>query len=111
MHREFKSRIESLELYLSEANDNLRAFAENYNSQMEKRVICEGLLREATSMEEPSTEMRNRLPGLDNGIRRYIEASNFRWDPRLESVYPSKEYWYLYAKVLINKPTKAGTTK
>lgn len=108
LHREFKSRLESLELYLSEASDNLRAFAENYNSQMEKRVICEGLLREAVGMEEPSPEMRNRLPGLDNGIRRYIEAGNFRWDSRLEAVYPSTDYWYLYANVLINKPSKTG---
>lgn len=97
--REFKARAEALEQYLTECVESVRACAENFPSNMEKRVILEQLYQEAIALDELGDDMKKRLPQLDNGIRRFAEASDFRWDHRLESVYPRDTYWFLYSAV------------
>ncbi|MBX3065152.1 MAG: hypothetical protein U0528_07960 [Anaerolineae bacterium] len=97
--REFKARVEAIEQYLTECVESVRGCAENYPSSMEKRVIVEQLFQEAVALDELSDDMKKRLPQLDNGIRRFAEPGEFRWDHRLEAVYPRDTYWFLYSTV------------
>ncbi len=101
--REFKARVEALEQYLGECADNLRACADNFPSNMEKRVMIEHLYREAEQLGEMSDDLKSRLPALDGAIRRFAEPSDFRWDARLEPVYPRDDFWYLYSAVSSQK--------
>ena len=101
--REFKARVDAIEQFLNECTDNLRGCAENFPAAMEKRVMIEQMVQAYEALGEPIEDMQNRLTPLDNAIRRFAEPGPFRWDPRLETVYPAAQYWYLYNTVITKK--------
>jgi hypothetical protein len=101
--REFKARGDAIEQFLNECTENLRGCAENFPAAMEKRVMIEQMMREADALGELTDDMKNRLVPLDNAIRRFAEPGDFRWDKRLENVYPKDPYWYLHSAVITKK--------
>lgn len=103
IRREFKARVDAIEQFLNECTDNLRGCAENFPAAMEKRVMIEQMVQEAESLDESVEDMQNRLTPLDNAIHRFAEPGTFRWDKRLEHVYPADRYWYLYSTVITKK--------
>lgn len=97
--REVKARIQTVENFLNDCVENQKICAENYASQMEKRVIVDALALEAAQINYIIEGLPDRLQRLDNAIRRYAEKGTFRWDSRLQAAYPEDPYWYLYSYV------------
>lgn len=106
LKREFKARADALDQYFSECVENPRVAAEHYPSAMEKRVMIEHLYRDLEALNELPDSIKSRLPVIDNAIRRFVDVDTFRWDARLERVYSSDVYWFLYRHVVVTKQTK-----
>lgn len=105
MTREAKARMQTVENFLNDCVENQKLCAENYASQMEKRVILDALATESQRINFPIEVLDERLQRLDNAIRRFVEKGTFRWDARLEKVYDADRFWYLYA--FVPKPGQA----
>lgn len=98
LQRELKVRISALDQFFNECADNLRGCADEYPSQVEKRVMVELLKDEASVRSSLPAGLKGGLTALDNKIHRYFDPGDFIWDARLEPAYPKEKYWFLYGK-------------
>jgi hypothetical protein len=96
LQRELKVRITALEQFLAECGENARGCADNYPSNIEKRVMAEDLTDEADSRSALPPELKSGLTSVDGKLRRYVKPGEFIWDKRLEPAYPRDKYWFLY---------------
>jgi len=96
IQRELKVRITSLEQFLAECDENARGCADNYPSNIEKRVMAEDLKDEAEARNALPVDLKGGLGSVDGKLRRYVKPGAFIWDKRLEPAYPRDKYWFLY---------------
>jgi hypothetical protein len=97
LKQELQSRLKALEQFIADCDEAPRLCADLYPSEIEKRVIAEALIDEATARNVLSPTVRARLTGIDSHLHRLARASDhFVWDTRLEPAYPRDKFWFLY---------------
>ncbi len=97
LQRELAARLQSLSQTIRDCAAEPRRCAEVYPSDIEKRVIVEGLQAEADANKALTPQQFALIRATDNQLRTYTQASDFIWDMRLQPAYPKDPYWYLYA--------------
>ncbi len=95
LQREVKSRLDSLRWYIDEAYDDAARARGNYPFEMRNRQRIEEILKELGS--DIPQSLSTELAAVDSRLRALRMGPNFVWDPSLESIFPRKPYWYLYA--------------
>ncbi len=99
LERELTSRLQAYGQMIKEIGEEPRRTADSYPSEIEKRVIIEGLRSEAERQNVLSASFTSQIQNLDSMLRRYTQPADFVWDKRLEPAYPRDPYWYLYTVV------------
>lgn len=64
-----------------------------YPTLIRTRVLLTLILNESNT---PDLLLENRLQGLDESLKCYINPGGFIWESQLASEFPVTEYWYLY---------------
>ena len=96
--REAKARLNSLNWFLDDCQENRRECRVQYPFEIRNRQrIAEiGKALDAASAKALATQLDvidQRLRGLTGGVA----GGSFVWDASVAQVYPREEYWYLYA--------------
>ena len=96
--REAKARLNSLNWFLDDCQENRRECRVQYPFEIRNRQrIAEiGKALDAASAKALATQLdviNQRLRGLTGGVA----GGSFVWDASVAQVYPREEYWYLYA--------------
>lgn len=99
LQRELPVRVKTYSELIKDCSDDLRRCADIYPSEIEKRVIIEGLRAEAEKHHVLDAQVANQIQSLDATLRRFTMPADFIWDKRLEPAYPRDQYGYLYAVV------------
>ena len=95
--REAKARLNSLNWFLDDCQENRRECRVQYPFEIRNRQrIAEiGKALEAASAKALATQLEN----IDQRLRRLTgvgAGDRFVWDASVAHVYPREEYWYLY---------------
>jgi hypothetical protein len=99
--REANSRLDDLQTYLKECNEDLRACAGAYMPEALRRTMVQEIADTLADMNGTNVELLNKMKRIDTLLRRFLEPSDFVWDKNLQLVYPPDMYWWLY-----NRPPK-----
>lgn len=93
---ELHSRLDLWDAYLGDLREPAGATAD-YATQVAYRVMASRLAELARG--EPTLPvLLTRLTGLDDRLRGSFASGRFIWDAALESIYPRKEFWFLYGR-------------
>jgi len=95
--REPRTRLDLGRAYLEDLDDTPRV-AEEYSHEVRQRVIISRLLELAEPIRSTG-EATSRLQALDDRLIGRFRRSGFIWDPRLQSVYPESDFWFLYGRL------------
>jgi hypothetical protein len=98
LDRELTARIRMVSQAIRDWVNEPRRAPDVYPSDIEKRVMIEGLTAEAEASHTLTEQQRNLITGIDTRIRTLTDPSGFIWDQRLLVAYPKERYWYLYAE-------------
>lgn len=96
LQRELKSRIDSLHWFIDEATEDLTRGRANYAFEIRNRQRIEEILKELGS--DVPQPLAVELASIDGSLGALRMGPEFVWDPSLQSVFPQKPYWYLYAR-------------
>lgn len=99
LQQELESRLDALDHYVQDCNEDPRGNAAGYPVQAEKRVMVEHLLAEAEERDCVPEDLRTRVKQVDARLRRLLQDGDFIFDERLQSVYPREEFWWLYGYI------------
>ena len=94
--REMKARLDSLRWYLDECQEDRAKCRTEYPFEIRNRQRIEEILKQLGKNASP--ELMSVLNQVDRRIRQLGQSPGFVWDRRLEKVYPSDRYWYLYQR-------------
>lgn len=95
MEREARARLNSLQWYLDDCEEDPRACRVQYPFEIRNRQrIAE--LAKALGDKLPS-DIQSDTAAIDRRLREMTTSADFVWDKRVVEVYPRQEYWYLYA--------------
>ena len=94
--REIKARLDSLRWYLDDCRDSRAKCQTEYPFEIRNRQRIEEILKQLGNQVPP--DLASVLGQVDQRIRQLTQGSGFVWDRRLEKVYPSERYWYLYQR-------------
>lgn len=92
-------RLNALERFLNECNDDPQDCASGYPSQAEKRIMIEHLRLEAEERDVLTDELRTHLKQVDNKLQRLLGEGEFITDERLKEIYPRSQFWWMYGHV------------
>ena len=92
--REARARLNSLNWFLDDCNENRRECRVQYPFEIRNRQrIAEiGKALEAGSAEALATQ----LASVDQRLQGMLAGREFVWEAAVSHVYPRVEYWYLY---------------
>lgn len=100
LEQEIEGRLQSLEQYLQECNEDPHSCVASYPIEAEKRTMVEHLREECTEFNCLSEKIEQQLVRADSRLERTLERSGeFIMDPRLQSVYPASRFWWLYGRI------------
>lgn len=95
MEREARARLNSLQWYLDDCDEDPRACRVQYPFEIRNRQrIAE--LTKALGDKLPA-DIQSETAAIDRRLRAMTASADFVWDRRVKDVYPKEEYWYLYA--------------
>ncbi len=97
--RELRARLEALEQFVRECEEDALPCAANYPTQAEKRTIIHHLAEEASELEILEDDVRARLRQVDQKLRALLHEGDFITDEALKPAYPPDVFWWLYAYV------------
>lgn len=97
--RELRARIEALEFFLRECDEDALPCAANYPVQAEKRTMIQLLLEEASEHEIMEDDVRARIRQLDQKLRALLREGAFISDEVLRPAYPPAQFWWLYGHI------------
>lgn len=92
--REMKSRLDSLRWFLDEASEDPTRGKANYPYEIRNRQRIEEIVKRMGA--EIPEELRSQLAAVDSRLRAVAAGDQFVWDARLQPIFPSPPYWYLY---------------
>ena len=93
---ELALHINELNQFLGDCEQDQDACREMYPSVVEKRVMVQILVSEATELNAPLLDLENRLRDIDLRLQIYFKPGRFVWDKRLLRAYPKDQYGFLY---------------
>jgi hypothetical protein len=99
LQHELLSRAQALIQFLDECGEDVPNCAASYPSQAEKRTMIEHLRAEAEEHEVLSEELDALVKQVDQKLRRVLQEGEFITDTRLQSVYPSDQFWWMYGYI------------
>lgn len=95
LEREMRARLNSLQWYLDDCDEDRRQCRVQYPFEIRNRErIAE--MAKALGDRLPS-DIQAEIAGVDNRLREMTAGADFVWDTRVKEVYPKADYWYLYA--------------
>lgn len=95
--REIPSRLKVMAGFFRECGENPRDCAGAYPIEALRRTVAQEILM---SMDEFGYDKSGAVASLrpaDQALRRILRAGEFIWAPQLAPVYPSADFWWLYA--------------
>lgn len=96
MLREAESRLNNLNTYFKECDDDPRLCANAYMPEALRRTIVQEILDEAPADAVREAGLILKSQKTDARMRRYVRPCGFIWDQALEPVYPETVFWWLY---------------
>lgn len=99
LQHELQARLEALDQFLRECQEDLHGCASSYPSQAEKRTMIAHLQAEALEHEVLTPELAARLEHVDERLRRLVRQGPFISEEFLAQAYPSEQFWWMYAFV------------
>jgi len=101
--RAFGSRLKLWRNFLEEYRHDADAHYDRYAYEVRLRVMLHLLQPDANPLPQAQLEM---LAGLDLVLEKWLQPSNFIWEPDLQPGFPETDFWYLYGHL---PPQLAGT--
>jgi len=95
MEREIRARLNSLQWYLDDCDEDRRQCRVEYPFEIRNRQRIAEMLK--VLGEKTPQEIRDKTAAIDRRLREMTVSADFVWDERVREVYPQAEYWYLYA--------------
>jgi hypothetical protein len=92
--RELANRLRLWSQFLSDYIDAPEQNLESYRTEVRGRVILQLLLQEL-----PDVPEKKALADLDGILKARLIPGEFLWDPHLQSVFPSSDFWFLYGRL------------
>ena len=94
MEREARARLNSLQWYLDDCDEDPKACRTQYPFEIRNRQrIAE--LAKALGDKLPA-DIQSETTAIDRRLLEMTASADFVWDRRVKDVYPREEYWYLY---------------
>lgn len=94
--REAEARLRDVQTYLSECKDDPKICASSYLPEAMRRTMVQIIMDELPQSEQD--ELKTKVKNADNGLRRYVEDTDFIWADSLKAVYPRDTFWWLYSR-------------
>ncbi len=94
LEREIISRLDSLNWFLNDCQDDMRKCRELYHSEIRNRQRIEEILQ-AWKQGIP-VSVSDRVERIDERVRQMTESTPFIWAEEEKSRFPQDPYWYLY---------------
>ena len=92
--REARARLNSLQWYLDDCQENRRECRVQYPFEIRNRQRI-GEIGKAMDA-AGARALAPQLEGIDLRLRRLTRGGEFVWEASVAHVYPDSEYWYLY---------------
>ncbi|MCY3902896.1 MAG: hypothetical protein OXF76_06980 [Caldilineaceae bacterium] len=92
--REARARLNSLQWYLDDCQENPRECRVQYPFEIRNRQRI-GEIGKAMDA-AGARALAPQLEGIDLRLRRLTRGGEFVWEASVAYVYPDSEYWYLY---------------
>lgn len=96
---ELRARLEALELFVRECDEDALPCVAHYPAQAEKRTIIHHLAEEADELGILEDDVRARIRQVDQKLRALLREGDFVTDEVLRPAYPADVFWWLYACV------------
>ncbi|MFZ1752372.1 MAG: hypothetical protein WBO46_10985 [Caldilineaceae bacterium] len=93
--REIRARLNSLQWYLDDCDEDPKACRVQYPFEIRNRQRIAEMLK-ALGDRKPA-DLQGEVDAIDRRLRDMTTGADFVWDKRVQTVYPQDEYWYLYA--------------
>ena len=92
--REARARLNSLNWFLDDCNENRRECRVQYPFEIRNRQRIAEIHKalEANSADAVATQ----LASIDQQLQSMLTSGDFIWESSVAHVYPRQEYWYLY---------------
>ena len=92
--REARARLNSLNWFLDDCNENRRECRVQYPFEIRNRQRIAEIHKalEANSADAVATQMAS----IDQRLQSMLTSGDFIWESSVAHVYPRQEYWYLY---------------
>lgn len=94
LEREIISRLDSLNWFLNDCQDDMRKCRDLYRSEIRNRQRIEEILQ-AWGQEIP-LRVSNRVERIDERVRQMTERVPFIWAEEEKKRFPQETYWFLY---------------
>ena len=92
--RELANRLRLWSQFLSDYIDAPDQNLESYRTEVRGRAILQLLLAEL-----PDAPESKALADLDDVLRSRLVPGEFLWEPELQSIFPSSDFWFLYGRL------------
>lgn len=92
--REVRARLNSLQWYLDDCDEDRRQCRVQYPFEIRNRQRIDELVKVLGDKQPP--EIQAETAAIDRRLREATVSADFVWDKRVKEVYPREEYWYLY---------------
>lgn len=94
---EAKSRIDNINQYIFDCKESPSQCNDYYPQEAHRRTIVEELLTEIKRLDlKTFEEATEQLKVTDGRLNSFLRNADFRWDEKLQSLYPESIYWWLY---------------
>ncbi|MEM9955437.1 MAG: hypothetical protein AAF846_27795 [Chloroflexota bacterium] len=94
---ELQSRIERLEQFIQEYQDDPKQYMVAFEPERTRRTIVQEILYMMQRINQENNHLLTRLANLDDNLRSIVKPSTFQWASNLESVYSKDEFWWLHS--------------
>ncbi len=96
--QEAKSRLEMMERFFKDCDDDPRSCGSNYGPEALRRTVVQAIVIGLKDLNQPSDEVERLTAHIDARLHRFVTPSSFQWAAELKAAYPDKVYWWLYAE-------------
>jgi len=96
---EAASRLDVIEYYLTECEENRADCRDNYNPEALRRTLVQELLHAINHLDiEDQSVIERKASDVDERLRPMLEPTEFLWDKDLKPAYPANTFWWLYGQ-------------
>lgn len=93
---EAKSRLNVIEAFFADCEDNPRSCAANYPPEAMRRTIAQIILEALAQEHSADAELDRSVRKVDARLRRITAPADFILAAELEAAFPKETYWWLY---------------